>query len=117
MAIFNPDPTETLIRVAWYDRVYQKYDFGAWKDDEKIETMRQWITQQNTAYPHVKYWLEEKDGNSLNAFPKNVVPHLPPSPEPLIPMEEFVLIRVKSMDRSNETESVVEEGEYCEGSE
>ena len=122
MAIFNPEPTETFIRIAWYDRRSKKYDFGAWKEDEKIETMRQWVTQQNATYPHVKYWLEEKDDLSREAFAKNIPPRTPtpsppppprqPTPEPLIPMEEFVLIRVKSMDRGDETESVVEESEY-----
>ncbi len=122
MAIFNPEPTEALIRVAWYDRRSKKYDFGAWKDDENIETMRQWVTQQNAAYPHVKYWLEEKDDWSCLGMAKNVPPRprtpppsppaRQPTPEPSIPVEEFVLIRIKSVDGGDETETMVEESEY-----
>ena len=52
------------IRIAWYDRDYNTYDFGAWKSlsnkDKNLGniSISNWIKQQNKKYPRVKYWIE-----------------------------------------------------------
>ena len=55
---------DILIRIAWFDRDYNKYDFGAWRslsDEDKNQdkvSISNWIKQQNKKYPRVKYWIE-----------------------------------------------------------
>ena len=51
-----------FIRVAWFDREYNKYDFGAWKSVSSVDS--NWIKSQNKKYPRVKYWIEAIDKNN-----------------------------------------------------
>ena len=35
------------IRIAWYDRINNKYDYGAWKEFKFLETMKHWINKKS----------------------------------------------------------------------
>ena len=56
-----------FIRIAWFDRENNKYDYGAWKDilKEDISSITEWVKIQNKKYPCVKYWLEALDNENL----------------------------------------------------
>ena len=54
---------EILIRIAWFDREYKKYDFGAWKNVSSVDL--NWINSQNKKYPRVKYWIEAIDKDNM----------------------------------------------------
>ncbi len=58
------------IRIAWYDRINNKYDYGAWKEFKFLETMKHWINNQNKQIPQTKYWVEyrndDKEKNARN---------------------------------------------------
>lgn len=52
-----------FIRVAWFDRIEQKFDKGSWhafviKNEQDIQLKKNWVNTQNEKYPFVKYWLE-----------------------------------------------------------
>jgi hypothetical protein len=49
------------IRVAWYDRETNKYDFGSWRDFKYIEYQQRWVTEQNKLYPKTKFWVEYRE--------------------------------------------------------
>tara|TARA_Y100000591_G_scaffold24741_1_gene18240 strand:+ start:513 stop:770 length:258 start_codon:yes stop_codon:yes gene_type:complete len=49
------------IRVAWYDRETNKYDFGSWRDFKYIEQQQRWVTEQNKLYPKTKFWVEYRE--------------------------------------------------------
>ena len=49
------------IRVAWYDRETNKYDFGSWRDFKYIEQQQRWATEQNKLYPKTKFWVEYRE--------------------------------------------------------
>tara|TARA_B110000003_G_scaffold155156_1_gene155798 strand:- start:2756 stop:3019 length:264 start_codon:yes stop_codon:yes gene_type:complete len=50
-----------LIRVAWYDRDTNKYDWGSWKHFKLIKEMKDWVYKQNRLYPIIRYWIEYKE--------------------------------------------------------
>ena len=52
-----------FIRIAWFDREYKKYDFGAWKSASSVDL--NWIKSQNKKYPSVKYWIEAIDKDNM----------------------------------------------------
>jgi hypothetical protein len=49
------------IRVAWYDRETNKYDFGSWRDFKYIEQQQRWATEQNKLHPKTKFWVEYRE--------------------------------------------------------
>mgnify|MGYP006431975775 CR=1 FL=1 len=53
------------IRVAWLDREKNKYDYASWHKREKIKQTEEWVTKQNLLYPHVFYWIEEKNKQGI----------------------------------------------------
>lgn len=54
--------TNILIRVAWFDRETNKYDYGSWKHFKLIKEMKDWVYKQNRLYPKIRYWIEYKEG-------------------------------------------------------
>ena len=54
--------TNILIRVAWFDRETDKYDYGSWKHFKLIKEMKDWVHKQNRLYPKIRYWIEYKEG-------------------------------------------------------
>ena len=63
--------TNILIRVAWYDRETDKYDYGSWKHFKLIKEMKDWVYKQNRSYPKIRYWIEYKEGYDRDAFTRN----------------------------------------------
>ena len=47
-----------LIRIAWYDKQINKYDYGNWHHFSKIDYKKKWVEEQNKKYPFVRYWVE-----------------------------------------------------------
>ena len=45
------------IRIAWFNRQINKYDFGSWRDCKDIDTDIKWVNKQNREYPFCKYWI------------------------------------------------------------
>ena len=61
------------IRIAWFNRQINKYDFGSWRDCKDIDTDIKWVNKQNREYPFCKYWIEllpENEGDY--SFPINI---------------------------------------------
>jgi len=50
-----------LLRIAWYDRDTNKYDWGSWKHFKIIKEMKDWVYKQNRLYPKIRYWIEYKE--------------------------------------------------------
>ena len=65
-----------LIRIAWYDKQINKYDYGNWHHFSKIDYKKKWVEEQNKKYPFVRYWVEgcitskenEKIGKNIETF-------------------------------------------------
>ena len=66
--------TDIYIRVAWFNRENQKYNFGAWhnmndKTPKDYQSLQKWIDQQNKKFPRTRHWVEMKDTD--DEHPKN----------------------------------------------
>jgi hypothetical protein len=48
-----------MIRIAWYDKKYNKYDYGSWHNVDTLKVKQSWINTQNKLYHSTHYWLEE----------------------------------------------------------
>lgn len=65
-----------LIRIAWYDKQINKYDYGNWHHFSKIDYKKKWVEEQNKKYQYVRYWVEgcitsnknEKIGKNIETF-------------------------------------------------
>ena len=57
--------TDREIRIAWYDRITSKYDYGAWKEFKFLKTMNAWINDQNKKIPQTKYWVEYRNDEKM----------------------------------------------------
>lgn len=70
------------IRVAWYDRENNKYDYGSWRGFKYIEQQQKWTIEQNKLYPKTKFWVEYRENKE--GIVKNV--------------EEVVFIKIEKDD-------------------
>ena len=52
---------DSEIRIAWWDRKEKLYDYGCWLERKNIKGMLEWKERQNILFPHVFYWIEEKN--------------------------------------------------------
>ena len=46
------------IRVAWYDKKINKYDYGNWHSFGELNKKNLWVKEQNKNFPFVRYWVE-----------------------------------------------------------
>jgi hypothetical protein len=73
----NNKEKDIFIRIAWFDREKEIYDYGAWKDTSKdtskedVSSIVEWVKIQNKKYPRVKYWIEAMGGKNLGEI-KNI---------------------------------------------
>ena len=51
-----------FVRIAWYDRDNNKYDYGDWKDFKLVDKYIIWSDKQNKLFPRIRYWVEYKEG-------------------------------------------------------
>jgi len=47
-------------RIAWCLKKENKYCFGNWQPEEKLEDLKNWVNKSNIK-PECFYWLEEKE--------------------------------------------------------
>jgi len=55
-----------LIRVAWYDKKTNKYDYGSWHHFSKFDYKKKWVEEQNKNIPLTRYWIEGCNNNDKN---------------------------------------------------
>jgi hypothetical protein len=64
-----------LIRIAWYDKIMNKYQSASWHPKESISEKVKWVQQQNKRYPYTHYWLEgcylENNEDAIDVYGKN----------------------------------------------
>ena len=46
------------IRIAWYDKQINKYDYGNWHHFSTLDYKQRWVEEQNKKDPYVRYWIE-----------------------------------------------------------
>jgi len=73
-----------MIRVAWYDKIMNKYDSGSWHHRNNINEKMKWVEQQNKNIPNVRYWVEGMLEKNISKYYPNI--------------ETFNIIKVKNND-------------------
>lgn len=56
------------IRVAWYNKFNNNYNFGDWHDLKKKDSLIQWIDNENKKDFNVIYWLETIENDIKKNF-------------------------------------------------
>lgn len=56
------------IRVAWYNKLNNNYNFGDWRDLKKNDSLIQWIDNENKKDFNVIYWLETIENDIKKNF-------------------------------------------------
>tara|TARA_B100000795_G_scaffold253967_1_gene224504 strand:- start:6283 stop:6468 length:186 start_codon:yes stop_codon:yes gene_type:complete len=51
-----------MIRIAWFDKINKKYDYGNWHDEDTLHDKHIWVTTQNDKYNCTHYWVETNEG-------------------------------------------------------
>jgi hypothetical protein len=54
-----------MIRIAWFDKINKKYDYGAWHDEDMLHDKHIWVTMQNEKYNCTHYWVETNKGGII----------------------------------------------------
>ena len=59
------------IRIAWVDKLNNKYCYGDWRDKtiNQLNVLKKWIILQNNTYHDTYYWLESKFENKIENYP------------------------------------------------
>lgn len=47
-----------MIRVAWFDRKTNIYDYGSKQDVSTLSEKIKWVEEQNKTIPTTRYWIE-----------------------------------------------------------
>jgi len=50
-------------RIAWCIKKENKYCFGNWQPEEKLENLENWVKKSNIK-PDCYYWLEQKENKT-----------------------------------------------------
>ena len=63
-----------MIRIAWYDRAINKYDFATLQSVETLDRKLKWVKIQNEKFPNVHHWVEfvEQDSSGNIICAKNI---------------------------------------------
>jgi hypothetical protein len=63
-----------MIRIAWYDRTINKYDFATLHSIETLDRKLKWVKIQNEKFPNVYHWVEfvEQDLSGNIVCAKNI---------------------------------------------
>ncbi len=91
------------IRIAWYDREFDHYAYGAWRSLETTDVPEYiaWAQKQNAMYPLARYWVEvgekecESKGRNIESHKLIRLEYESPTPTPI---DTYVVIDISGDD-------------------